>query len=38
VCALAGVGIFRVGRQFALRSAIVATTVVAGLLGVVAAL
>ena len=33
ICALAGVGVFRVGRRFTIRSAIIATTVVAGLLG-----
>lgn len=38
VFALAGVGALRLGRRFTLRSAIVVTTVVAGLLGLVAAL
>jgi hypothetical protein len=35
---LVGVGVLRLGRRFSLRSAIVATTVVAGLLGMAAAL
>ncbi|BBO33232.1 hypothetical protein [Lacipirellula parvula] len=38
VFALAGVGALRLGRRFTLRSAIIATTVVAGLLGMVVAL
>jgi hypothetical protein len=38
VFTLAGVGILRLGRRFTLRSAIIATTVVAGLLGVVVTL
>jgi hypothetical protein len=33
IFALAGVGVLRLGRRFTLRSAIIATTVVAGLLG-----
>jgi hypothetical protein len=33
IFALAGVGILRLGRRFTIRSAIIATTVVAGLLG-----
>jgi len=33
IFALAGVGALRLGRRFTLRSAIIATTVVAGLLG-----
>ena len=33
ICALAGVASLRLGRRFSLRSAIIATTVVAGLLG-----
>jgi hypothetical protein len=36
--ALAGVGTLRLGRRFTLRSALIATTVVAGLLGMVVAL
>jgi hypothetical protein len=38
VFALAGVAALRLGRRFTLRSAIIATTVVAGLLGMVVAL
>jgi hypothetical protein len=38
VSALAGVGALRLGRRFTLRSAIIATTVVAGLLGMAVAL
>ena len=34
IFALAGVGALRLGRRFTLRSAIIATTVLAGLLGV----
>jgi hypothetical protein len=34
IFALAGIGALRLGRRFTLRSAIIATTVVAGLLGV----
>jgi hypothetical protein len=34
IFALAGVGALRLGHRFTLRSAIIATTVVAGLLGV----
>jgi hypothetical protein len=36
--ALAGFGAMRLGRRFTLRSAIIATTVVAGLLGMAVAL
>jgi len=36
IFALAGVGTLRLGRRFTLRSAIIATTVVAGLLGMAA--
>jgi hypothetical protein len=35
IFALAGVASIRIGRRFTLRSAIIATTVVAGLLGMV---
>jgi hypothetical protein len=38
VFALAGIGALRLGRRFTLRSAIIATAVVAGLLGMVVAL
>ena len=38
VFALAGVGALRLGRRFTLRSALIATTVAAGLLGMVVAL
>jgi hypothetical protein len=38
IFALAGVAAMRLGRRFTLRSAIIATTVVAGLLGMVVAL
>lgn len=38
VFTLAGVGVLRLGRRFTIRSAIIATTVVAGLLGIVVAL
>ena len=38
VFALAAVGVLRLGRPFTVRSAIIATTVVAGLLGMVVAL
>lgn len=38
IFALAGVGILRLGKRFTLRSALVATTVVAGLLGMAVAL
>ncbi|WP_145430030.1 hypothetical protein [Lacipirellula limnantheis] len=38
IFALAGVGTLRLGRRFTIRSAIVATTVVAGLLGMAVAL
>ena len=38
VFGLAGIGALRLGRRFTLRSAIIATTVVAGLLGMVIAL
>jgi hypothetical protein len=38
IFALAGVGVLRLGRRFTLRSAIIATTVVAGLLGMAAVL
>ena len=36
--ALAAVGVLRLGQRFTLRSAIIATTVVAGLLGMAVAL
>jgi len=36
--ALAGIGLLRLGRRFTLRSAMIATTVVAGLLGMAVAL
>ncbi|WP_428306903.1 hypothetical protein [Lacipirellula sp.] len=38
VSALAGIGVLRLGRRFTLRSALIATTVAAGLLGIAVAL